>query len=86
MNGNTVLDSELAAKQKALVEKMYSVQGTLKYAQNNAKYPGSRNPDDGSGDCSSTVQWAYKNVLGVDPGSWTGGQRTDDDTYTVKIY
>ena len=82
-NGNTVLDAEKAKQQIALVEKMYSVKGTLKYAQDNAKYPGSRNPEDGSGDCSSTVQWAYKKVLGVDPGSWTGAQRTDSDTYTV---
>ena len=82
-DGNVSTNPKHAALQKALVEKMYSVQGTLKYAQNNAKYPGSRNPEDGSGDCSSTVQWAYKNILGVDPGSWTGAQREDSDTYTV---
>lgn len=63
--------------QGALVEKMKSVEGKLAYSQS------SRNPDNGSGDCSSTVQWAYKNVLGVDPGSWTGAQETDSDTYTV---
>ena len=63
--------------QEALVNKMKSVEGKLAYSQS------SRNPDNGSGDCSSTVQWAYKNVLGVDPGSWTGAQETDDDTYTV---
>lgn len=63
--------------QGALVEKMKSVEGQLAYSQS------SRNPDNGSGDCSSTVQWAYKNVLGVDPGSWTGAQETDSDTYTV---
>lgn len=64
-------------KQRALVDKMKSVQGKLKYSQVN------RNPDTGSGDCSSTVQWAYKNVLGVDPGSWTGAQETNSDLYTV---
>ena len=64
-------------KQKALVEKMKSIQGTLNYSQS------SRNPDNGSGDCSSTVQWAYKNVLGVDPGSNSRAQKVDDDTYTV---
>lgn len=63
--------------QEALVNKMKSVEGKLAYSQS------SRNPDNGSGDCSSTVQWAYKNVLGVDPGSWTGAQETDADTYTV---
>lgn len=64
-------------KQQALVNKMKSVEGKLKYSQS------ARNPDYGSGDCSSTVQWAYKNVLGVDPGSWTGAQETDSDLYTV---
>lgn len=83
ISGNVSSNTTFAEKQKALVAKMYSVQGKLKYAQNNATYPGSRNPDDGSGDCSSTVQWAYKNILGVDPGGWTGAQRTDADTYTV---
>ena len=65
------------AQQNALVDKMKSIQGTLTYSQS------ARNPDNGSGDCSSTVQWAYKNVLGIDPGSWTGAQMTDPDTYTV---
>lgn len=78
ISGNTSSNPELAAKQKALVEKMYSIKGTLKYSQS------ARNPDNGSGDCSSTVQWAYKNILGVDPGSYTGAQRTDNDTYTVQ--
>lgn len=83
IKGNVSSNKEYAQKQVELVKKMKSVEGKLKYAQNNAKYPGSRNPDDGSGDCSSTIQWAYKNVLGVDPGDWTGAQRTDSDTYTV---
>lgn len=64
-------------KQKALVDKMKSVEGKLAYSQ------AQRNPDYGSGDCSSTVQWAYKNVLGADPGGWTGEQMDDPDTYTV---
>ena len=63
--------------QEALVEKMKSVEGTLDYSQ------AQRDPNGGSADCSSTVQWAYKNVLGVDPGSWTGAQESDEDTYTV---
>lgn len=76
-DGNVSSNPEYAAKQKALVEKMYSVKDKLKYSQTQ------RNPDTGSADCSSTVQWAYKNVLGVDPGSYTGAQRNDSDTYTV---
>ncbi len=64
-------------KQKALVNQMKSVEGKLRYSQQQ------RDPETGSGDCSSTVQWAYQKVLGVDPGSWTGAMETDDDTYTV---
>ena len=63
--------------QEALVDKMHSIEGQLAYSQSR------RNPDNGSGDCSSTVQWAYKKVLGVDPGSYSGAQKIDDDTYTV---
>ena len=81
--GNVSANADHAEKQKALVNAMYQLEGTLKYAQNNAKYPGSRNPEDGSGDCSSTVQYVYKKILGVDPGSWTGGQRENENTYTV---
>ena len=71
------VDGTTSEKQQALVDKMMSVKGQLQYSQVN------RNPDTGSGDCSSTVQWAYKNVLNVDPGSWTGAQETDEDLYTV---
>lgn len=71
-------------KQRALVAQMQSIEGKLKYAQNNAKWPGPRSAEGGiSSDCSETVQWAYKKVLGVDPGSWTGAMETDSDTYTV---
>lgn len=64
-------------KQKALVEQMKSVEGKLAYSQTQ------RDPEYGSGDCSSTVQWAYQKVLGVDPGNWTGAQEEDSDTYVV---
>lgn len=46
-------------KQKALVTKMSSIAGKLSYSMT-----GPRDPDKGSADCSSTVNWAYKNVLG----------------------
>ena len=88
-NGNTSRNSTHAEQQKALVNAMYQLEGSLKYAQNNSKYPGSRNPEvlnpDGtySGDCSSTIQYVYKKVLGVDPGSWTGAQAKNKNTYTV---
>ena len=52
--------------QQALVEKMKSIQGTISYSQS-----GPRNPDAGSADCSSTVNWAYKNIVGIDVGNNT---------------
>ena len=62
---------------------MKSVYGKLKYGQANEKYPLPRDPDTGSGDCSSTVQWAYNKTLGVDVGSWSGGQADSSNTYLV---
>lgn len=82
-DGNVSSVPEYAEKQKALVNQMYSIQGKLKYAQGNAKYPGPRDVEQGSSDCSQTVQWAYKKILGVDPGDWTGAQRESSNTFTV---
>lgn len=83
VKGATVSDSTKAKQQQQLVLKMKSIENKNVYGQGNASFPATRNVDEGGGDCSSTVQWAYKNVLGVDPGSWTGAQETDVDTYTV---
>ena len=83
ISGTVSSDKNIADKQVKVVAQMNSVYGKLKYAQDNAKYPGSRNPDDGSGDCSSTVEWAYKKALGVEVGGWSGEQATYDTTYTV---
>lgn len=83
VKGATVSDSTKAKQQQQLVLKMKSIENKNVYGQGNASFPATRNVDEGGGDCSSTVQWAYKNVLGVDPGSWTGAQETDADTYTV---
>lgn len=85
IHGNVSTNKEYAKKQVELVKKMKDVEGTIQYSWGpGTKYPGpSRNPDDGYGDCSSTVQWAYQKVLGVDPGSYTGAQEVDEDTYTV---
>ncbi len=86
ITGATVKDPELAKKQKYLVAKMKSVEGKLKYSWGpGSKYPnGPRDPDQGSGDCSSTVAWAYKNVLGVDPGNSTQEQQNNSNTYKVE--
>lgn len=83
ISGQVSSDSKVAKLQKQLVAQMKSVEGTLRYAQGNDKYPGSRNPEDGSGDCSSTVQWAYQKVTGKDIGSWTGAQNTSTETTPV---
>ena len=89
VSGNVSSNPEYANKQKQLVSMMKQYEGQIEYSQANDAYPGpTRNPDeviDGKryGDCSSTVQWVYKKILGVDPGSNTTGQRTDSDTYTV---
>lgn len=76
-------NSQKAALQAALVAKMKSVEGTLKYQQNNKDFPGSRDPEQGGGDCSSTIQWAYKAVTGKDPGAWTGAMYDNSSTYEV---
>lgn len=83
ISGRVSSDPKVAKLQKQLVAQMKSVEGTLRYAQGNDRYPGSRNPEDGSGDCSSTVQWAYQKVTGKDIGSWTGAQNTSTETTPV---
>lgn len=83
IDGPVSSDPEVAKQQKAIVAKMQSLVGTLTYAQGNAKYPGSRNPEDGSGDCSSTTQYVYKKVTGVDIGSCSGEQIKNSNTYAV---
>ena len=85
ISGNVSSDSSIASAQRALVAKMRSVEGKLKYAQgiSDMENPGSRNPDEGSGDASSTIAWAYKSVTGKDVGSWTDAMRSSSSTYTV---
>ena len=68
------------SKQKALVNKMMSVKGKLTYSQT-----GPRNPDKGSADCSSTVNWAYKNIYGVDIGNSTPAIMNDSDTRIIQM-
>ena len=75
--GNVSNNKKFAEKQIELVKKMKSVEGKLQYSQTQ------RNPDTGSGDCSSTIQWAYNKVLGVDVGDWTGAQESSPQTTTV---
>lgn len=60
------------------IEYMKSVQQKLAYSQT-----GPRNPEKGSADCSSTVQWAIKKATGVDIGGNTGAQITSPNLETV---
>lgn len=78
-SGNTnSVTSGGSDQQNKLVDSLKGIEGTLAYSQK-----GPRNPDKGSADCSSTVGWAYKKILGVDPGNTTRDMATDSDLYTV---
>ena len=78
-------DPNIAGAQKALVDKLGTKQGKLYYSQQ------SRNPDKGASDCSSTVQWAYQKVLGVNSiggntgGMWSNGNLTTVDSALGKV-
>ena len=66
--------------QKALVSKLIGIQGKLAYDMK-----GPRNPDAGSADCSSTVNWAYKNVTGTDIGNDTGTILNSNATEVIDL-
>ena len=77
ISGTVSSDKNIADKQVKVVSQMNSVYGKLQYSQQK------RDPDTGYGDCSSTVEWAYKKALGVEVGDWSGAQATYNTTYTV---
>lgn len=89
-NGNYTGSSDFAvvnaavgdgnAKQKALAQKLLDIQGKLSYSMS-----GARNPDKGSADCSSTVNWAYKKVTGTDIGNNTAAILSDSDTEIIDM-
>lgn len=53
--------ADVAAGQKAVVDKMASIVGKLRYS----RAGGEQDPDKGVASCASTVAWAYKKALGV---------------------
>ena len=61
---------------QALVNAMYSIKEKLSYSQGNDRdnVGDALTTGHGTGDCSSTVRWAYKQTTGIDPGSYTGAQ------------
>lgn len=67
-------------KQIRLVEMMNSKIGQLTYSQK-----GPRDPEKGSADCSSTVNWAYKKVFGKSIGNNTGSILNSDTTEIIDM-
>ena len=66
------------AKQKALAQALLDIQGKLSYSMS-----GARDPEKGSADCSSTVNWAYKKITGTDIGNNTGAIINSDATEVI---
>ena len=66
-------------KQKALAQKMASIQGKLRYSLKS----GEQNPDNGAASCASTVGWAYKKTLGVDNMSASSTAQSKDTRFTT---
>lgn len=66
--------------QKALVEKLLGIQGKIDYSMS-----GARNPEAGSADCSSTVNWAYKKVTGKDIGNDTASILSNSNTEVIDL-
>ena len=90
VHGNVSSNPEFAEKQMQMANMMKQYEGQIQYSWGpGTKYDGpTRDPSkeiDGKryGDCSSTVQWVYKSILGADPGVNTYTQINDSDTYTV---
>ena len=73
------------AAEKAVVNAIYSVKERNQYSQSNREHVGDtlNGAAQGSGDCSSTVRWAYQQALGIDPGSYTGAQVQSSAGYDV---
>ena len=68
------------AKQKALAQSLLDLQGKLSYSMS-----GPRNPEQGSADCSSTVNWAYKKITGTDIGNNTGAIIDSNATEVIDL-
>lgn len=74
MNGGTA--AGMSEQQSKVKELLSSIIGKNDYSQPNRYNVDAtlKGASQGSGDCSSTVQWALKNGAGVDPGGDTGAQ------------
>lgn len=76
-NGNAIGYGSADAARNAVVSLMKSLEGQLNYSQSN------RNPEKGSGDCSSTVQYCYKKAVNIDPGSNSRAQASNTNGILV---
>lgn len=76
-------EAKIPTQCREIAETMKSFEGKNIYSQSNRWNIVSKGT--GSGDCSSAVNTAYKNVLGVDIGVNTVAQMTDKDLYTVDL-
>lgn len=76
-NGDAIGYGSADAARNAVVAVMKSLEGQLEYSQTN------RNPEKGSGDCSSTVQYCYKNAVNIDPGSNSRAQASNTNGILV---
>lgn len=65
-------------QQKALVAKMASIVGKIKYGLGSVQ-----DPDQGTASCASTVGWAYRKVLGVDGMSAGCSDQSKDSRFTT---
>ena len=83
---NTPSQTSSSAAEQAVVNAIYSIKGKNVYSQDNRDHVGDtlNGATQGSGDCSSTVRWAYQTALGIDPGSYTGAQINSPNGYTVE--
>ena len=85
--GATVSDAEKAKLQQRLANSFIKSENNLKTYSQSARYNFTVGDDDiitgTSADCSSTVEKVYEKIIGIDPGSWTGAQATNSNTYTV---
>lgn len=68
-----------SAGQKAVVNKMSSIQGQIKYSLNGNE----QDPDKGTASCASTVGWAYRKALGVTDMSASSTTQSQDDRFTT---
>ena len=72
-------NAPISDKQTALVQKMRSIEGQIKYSTS-----GVQDPDKGTASCASTVSWAYRKVFGDNEGNFESNQMSASSTTQAK--